>query len=544
MADGDIQIGLGDGGFRLHNIAVAVIGFGDDRFRLGFRAGRYLVHLPENIRKDGLLAVINAGHLLGVVRVGGGLDGIDGKHLRPDGAGTGHLQHIVREVCLCGVDLLLVIVVDFLNHVLHGIARTTVLAGKENAEAGADQKPDEADNDNDQHGNPATGSDGGNQRLGSRNNGFYRRDGGLGRHLCRRNRRFGRSAGRMGGGPGSSGRGLCCPLGGFGRLLCGLDTGLGSLFRRLNGFAGGLYRPLGRGRSLLDGFAAPVHGFNAFLSPIQGLDGPAFLAERLYRLGDPVRRLVPGPLAGLPRRPFLCLFFRLCGCGFALLDSFLYLGDVLFCGLYPFAALLVKLVDRFMGDVIHPSGKTVGRILAGGAFLRIQAVVGFILSADICLFHPFRGNRRFVNRLNAFFGNPCFNALAHRLHLLPGRARPLFIKQLCHNHHPPVCPGILAGGKGDELVAVFGGYARIVKRQLLAPGNKRIKIFFLLGLDEVVILKTFLRVGHRLEGGNYLIFAKAVQGIETDGLVLPVEILAFVFAQVGEHAAVVHVVAI
>ena len=311
-----------------------------------------------------------------------GLDGIDGKHLRPDGAGTGHLQHVIREVRLCGVDLLLVIVVDFLHHVLHGIARTAVLAGKENAEAGADQKPDKADDDNDQHGNPAPGSDGGNQRLGCGNNGFHRRDGGFGRHLCRRNRRFGRSAGRMGGGPGSSGRGLCRPLGGFRRLLCGLDTGLGRLFRRLNGFTGGLYRPLGRRRSLLDGFAAPVHGFNVFLSPIQGLNGPALLPERPYRLGDPVRRLVPGPLAGLPRRPFSASFF---GCAAAALRFWIFSLTLEMSPLWSLslAALLVKLVDRFMGDVIHPGRKAVGRILAGGAFLRIQAVVGFIPGADI-----------------------------------------------------------------------------------------------------------------------------------------------------------------
>lgn len=126
-----------------------------------------MVHLPENIREDGLLAVVNVGHLLGIIRVGGILDGIDGKHFHQDGAGTGHFQHVMGQVRLCGVDLLLAIVVDILHHVLHGIARTAVLAGKENAEAGADQKPDEADNNNDQHGD---------QRPGSGNNGFYRPD--------------------------------------------------------------------------------------------------------------------------------------------------------------------------------------------------------------------------------------------------------------------------------------------------------------------------------------------------------------------------------
>ncbi len=94
-----------------------------------------------------------------------------------------------------------------------------VLAGKENPKTGADNQTDEADHDNHQHSNPAARGDGRNQRLGRGNNGFHRRDGSLDRHLCRNHRRPGRNTGRMGGSPGSPGRGLGCPLGGFGRLL-------------------------------------------------------------------------------------------------------------------------------------------------------------------------------------------------------------------------------------------------------------------------------------------------------------------------------------
>lgn len=39
MADGDIKIGLGNSGFRFHDIAIAVVGFGDDCFSPGLRAG-------------------------------------------------------------------------------------------------------------------------------------------------------------------------------------------------------------------------------------------------------------------------------------------------------------------------------------------------------------------------------------------------------------------------------------------------------------------------------------------------------------------------
>ena len=276
--------------------------------------------------------------------------------------------------------------------------------------------------------------------------------------------------------PGRPRRGLGSPLGSFSRLLAGLDTGLGSLFRRLNGFAGGFYGSLGRGRSLLDVFSAPVHCLNAFLAAVQGLDGPALLTDRLGRLGNRIGCLTATPACGglpsLLSRLFLRLFFRLFGCGFPLLDFLLELGDILLSRLNPSAALFIKLVNRFMGDVIHPSGKAVGRIFTRRAFLRIQAVVGLILGADICLLHPFRSNRRFINRFNAFFRrNSCFYTLAHGLHLLPRAGPPLFLQQLGDNHHPPVGSGILAGGKGNELVAVFRSHARVIERQFLALGN-------------------------------------------------------------------------
>lgn len=41
MRHGYIQCRSRFGGFGLHDVAVAVIGFGDDRFRMAFRAGGY-----------------------------------------------------------------------------------------------------------------------------------------------------------------------------------------------------------------------------------------------------------------------------------------------------------------------------------------------------------------------------------------------------------------------------------------------------------------------------------------------------------------------
>ena len=188
----------------------------------------------------------------------------------------------------------------------------------------------------------------------------------------------------MGGGLGGSGRGLGSPLGSFSRLLAGLDAGFSGLFCRLDGFAGGFHRPFGSRGRLLDGLAAPVHCFNAFLAPIQGLDSPALLPDGFHRL----RKTVCG-LSGLPCRLLLRLFFRLFGCGLVLLDFFFDLGNVLFGGLNPFAALLVKLVDSFTGRVFNPGRNVVGRILAGRAFLCIQAMLALVFGADICFFHPF-----------------------------------------------------------------------------------------------------------------------------------------------------------
>lgn len=165
MADSDIQVGLGDGGFRLHDISMAVIGFGDNRFGLGFGTGAYFVHLPENIFENGFFAVVNRGDFLCVIRVSCRFDGIDGKHFGPDGTGSGHFQYIIGKICFCGIDLLLIIIVDLLYYILYGIARSAIFAGKEDSKAGTNKQPNQTDNDNHQYSDPTSGCDGRDQRL-------------------------------------------------------------------------------------------------------------------------------------------------------------------------------------------------------------------------------------------------------------------------------------------------------------------------------------------------------------------------------------------
>lgn len=55
--------------------------------------------------------------------------------------------------------------------------------------------------------------------------------------------------------------------------------------------------------------------------------------------------------------------------------------------------------------------------------------------------------------------------------------QPLFLQQLCYHNHPPVCLGILAVGKVDELIAVFSGYADVIERQFFALCDILVKLF-------------------------------------------------------------------
>ena len=60
----------------------------------------------------------------------------------------------------------------------------------------------------------------------------------------------------------------------------------------------------------------------------------------------------------------------------------------------------------------------------------------------------------------------------------------------------------------------------------------------------MIILEALLGIGDRLEHRHDLIFTKAGQRIKADGLVLLIEVLAFVFAEIGKHCPVVHVMAV
>ena len=105
MADRDIEIGACDRRDGFHNVSVAVVGFGDDGLSLTLGAGRYFVHLPENILEDGPFDIVHRGDLLRIIGVSSGFHRIHGQHLRPDRTGPGHFQLIIGAAYPCGVNL-------------------------------------------------------------------------------------------------------------------------------------------------------------------------------------------------------------------------------------------------------------------------------------------------------------------------------------------------------------------------------------------------------------------------------------------------------
>ena len=165
MADRDIEIGACDRRDGFHDVPVAVVGFGDDILSLALGVGRQVVHLPENIFEDGFLTIIHRGDLLRIVGVSGGFHRIHGQHLRPYCTGAGHFQFVIGAVCPCGINLRLIISVDLLHGLPHGLSRAAVLAGEEDAEARTGNQPDHAENEDNCHRCPAARSDSGNDSL-------------------------------------------------------------------------------------------------------------------------------------------------------------------------------------------------------------------------------------------------------------------------------------------------------------------------------------------------------------------------------------------
>ena len=119
---------------------------------------------------------------------------------------------------------------------------------------------------------------------------------------------------------------------------------------------------------------------------------------------------------------------------------------------------------------------------------------------------------------------------------------------LCHPlgdyHQSAQIAVALAGGQGDQLVAVLGGGFDLIQAQRFALGNKFIKNIGVLGVVKQMIGKAFAVGAGCLEHGDNLVGVAFVQGVKLDIFVAFVEILFLVLVQMAEHRAVEHVVAV
>ena len=158
------------GRFRLHDVPVSVIGFCNLRFRLAFCSGTDLIHLPKDVFQDLLLGIVHRRNFLRVILIRICLYGVNRKHIFPHGSASTHFKHIIGYCVFFGLQLGIILRIDFLHHRLHTHTRSAVLARKEYPEHRAEQQPNQANHDNYDHRNPASGSDGGNQSLCCRYN--------------------------------------------------------------------------------------------------------------------------------------------------------------------------------------------------------------------------------------------------------------------------------------------------------------------------------------------------------------------------------------
>ena len=190
VADMDIERCPICGSRGLDDVPLTVVSFRHHCVRSSFRPGRYLVHLPEDIFQERLFGIVHGGHLLGIIRVGGGLDRIHRQHLLPHSAGAGHLQHIMPGAGFYGLQSGFILLIDFLHSRPHCLARAGVLTGEKYSEAGTDQQADQANDDDRHNSDPAASGQGAYQRFCRGDNSLHRRNSGLDRCLYCRNSSF------------------------------------------------------------------------------------------------------------------------------------------------------------------------------------------------------------------------------------------------------------------------------------------------------------------------------------------------------------------
>ena len=382
MRNGDIKRCFCDCRFRLNDVAVSVVRFGNFRFRVAFTAGGYGVHLPKDVREDLLLALVHRGNLLRVVRVCIRLDCIDRKHILPHGSTAADLHIIISYRVFLRFHLGIVIGVDFLHGCLHRHSRAGILTGKEYPENRAADQCNQANYDNDRNGNPAACGNSSDQCFCCRNDCFDCGNRCFNGSFYTGNRCLGCGFG-----------GLCSFLRCFHRSLCGFLRRLCRLLCSLDCRFRGLDRPL-------CGFGCTFPGsLDGFLT-----GRPGRLFDRFFRLLDRLDGLIPGGADSLP-------FHRLSSTLFTkLLNTVLCFGHIPFRFFQSLAPLLIKLVRRFVRDTVNAAFHSVGGVLLGIMLIRVRCVFCLFLRLHIGGAHTVCGDCRFVDLLDcAFYDISRFN---------------------------------------------------------------------------------------------------------------------------------------
>ena len=108
---------------------------------------------------------------------------------------------------------------------------------------------------------------------------------------------------------------------------------------------------------------------------------------------------------------------------------------------------------------------------------------------------------------------------------------------LRHDHKTAVVAAVLTGRQRNELIAVFGGHAGIIERQLLALGNEVVKLIGTLCVYKAIKLECFgtVSVDHCAEYGNDLILLLIRQCVKGDYPMLAPKVFVLELFKVGKH---------
>ena len=112
------------------------------------------------------------------------------------------------------------------------------------------------------------------------------------------------------------------------------------------------------------------------------------------------------------------------------------------------------------------------------------------------------------------------------------------------DHQAAVAQCILAGGEGNQLIAILSADAGVIEAHALDIADELIEFLGILGIVEPVVGEEVFVVDIDLEHRDDLVGVVIVDGVKLDKLMLFPEGFAVVAVEVVEHRAVLLVVAV